>query len=61
MQNYKYEEKPLINQTIKRLKGDEYKDFYRLRLKSYRVFYKKEFDSLIILILRVDDRKDIYK
>lgn len=56
-----YEKQLLINQTIKKLKGDEYKDVFRLRLRSYRVFYKKINDELVILVLRVGDRKDIYK
>ncbi|MCZ6156122.1 hypothetical protein O6B72_04735 [Campylobacter ureolyticus] len=36
-----YKKQLLINQTIKKLKGDEYKDVFHLRLRSYRVFYKR--------------------
>ncbi|WP_408609400.1 type II toxin-antitoxin system RelE family toxin [Campylobacter ureolyticus] len=43
------------------MKGNEYKDVFRLKLRSYKVFYKKIYNELIILVLRVRDRKDIYK
>lgn len=58
---FEYENKLLKNQTIKKLKGDEYKDIYRIRIRSYRAFYKKIDNELIILIVRIDGRKDIYK
>ena len=53
-------EKELIKITkIKALQG-EYKGLYRLRLRTYRLIYEKKNDKLIILVLRVSHRKDIY-
>ncbi|QQY36546.1 type II toxin-antitoxin system RelE family toxin [Campylobacter ureolyticus] len=57
----KHEKRLIINQTVKKIKGNEYKDVFRLKLRSYKVFYKKIYNELIILVLRVRDRKDIYK
>ncbi|MDN5051365.1 type II toxin-antitoxin system RelE/ParE family toxin [Aliarcobacter butzleri] len=54
-------EKELIKLTkIKALKG-EFKGLYRLKLRTYRVIYEKQGDKLIILVLRVSHRKDVYK
>lgn len=54
-------EKELIKLTkIKALQG-EFKGFYRLKLRTYRVIYEKQNDKLIILVLRVSHRKDVYK
>jgi len=53
-------EKELIKITkIKALQG-EYKGLYRLRLRTYRLIYEKKNYKLIILVLRVSHRKDIY-
>lgn len=54
------QEKELIKITkIKALQG-EYKGLYRLRLRTYRLIYEKQNDKLVILVLRVSHRKDIY-
>jgi mRNA interferase RelE/StbE len=54
-------EKELIKSTkIKALKG-EFKGLYRLRLRTYRVIYEKRNKRLVILVLRVSHRKDVYK
>lgn len=54
-------EKELMKLTkIKALKG-EYKGLYRLRLRTYRVIYEKQNDRLVILVLRVSHRKDVYR
>jgi mRNA interferase RelE/StbE len=54
-------EKELIKLTkIKALKG-EFKGLYRLRLRTYRVIYEKINNKLVILVLRVSHRKDVYK
>ncbi len=43
----------------KKLKGTE---FYRIRIGDYRVIYKiEEDDILLILVIRIGHRKDIYK
>lgn len=43
---------------IKQLKGPE--KFFRLRVGDYRVIYLIEGDRLVVLIVRVGDRKDVY-
>ncbi|MFW2601656.1 type II toxin-antitoxin system RelE family toxin [Aliarcobacter butzleri] len=54
-------EKELMKLTkIKALKG-EFKGLYRLKLRTYRVIYEKQGDNLIILVLRVSHRKDVYQ
>ena len=54
-------EKELIKLTkIKALKG-EFKGLYRLRLRTYRVIYEKINNKLVILVLRVSHRKNIYR
>ncbi|WP_391486599.1 type II toxin-antitoxin system RelE family toxin [Aliarcobacter butzleri] len=45
---------------IKALKG-EFKGLYRLKLRTYRVIYEKQGHKLIILVLRVSHRKDVYQ
>ena len=45
---------------IKSLKGD-WSGFYRLKLRTYRVIYAKEADKLIILVVRISHRKDVYE
>jgi mRNA interferase RelE/StbE len=54
-------EKELIKITkIKALQG-EFKGLFRLRLRTYRIIYEKQNDKLVILVLRVSHRKDVYK
>jgi len=43
----------------KKLKGRE--DFYRIRVGNYRVVYQVEDEVLLILIIRIGDRKEIYE
>ncbi|MFH1249878.1 MAG: type II toxin-antitoxin system RelE/ParE family toxin [bacterium] len=45
--------------NIKKLKG-KYQEYYRLRVGDYRVIYSQENDRLIILIIRIGHRKEIY-
>ena len=49
-----------LKNDIKPLKGT-LKQLFRLRIGSYRVIYKKEDDRLIILIIRIGHRKEIYE
>jgi mRNA interferase RelE/StbE len=35
-------------------------DYYRLRVGSYRVVFKKEDKGLLILVIRIGHRKEIY-
>jgi len=46
-------------QSCKKLKGRE--DFYRIRVGDYRVVYRIEDEVLLILIVRIGDRKEIYE
>jgi len=45
--------------NIKKLKG-KYRDYYRLRVGDYRVIYSRENARLIIIIIRIGHRKEIY-
>lgn len=36
------------------------KDYYRLRVGSYRVIYEKREDELIIIIIRIGHRRDVH-
>ncbi len=50
----------LMNQAkVKKLKG-EWKGFYRLRLRNYRVIYEKINDRLVIHIVRIAHRREVY-
>ena len=54
-------EKELMKLTkIKALQG-EFKGLYRLKLRTYRVIYEKIGNKLLILVLRVSHRKDVYR
>jgi len=48
-----------LKNNIKPLKGN-YSGLYRLRVGNYRVIYKMEKQKLIILIVRIGHRKEIY-
>jgi mRNA interferase RelE/StbE len=48
-----------VKNNIKKLGGIK-DDYYRLRVGNYRVIFKKEEKELIILIIRVGHRKEIY-
>lgn len=43
----------------RKLKGEE--AIYRVRKGNYRIIYQVENEKLIILVLKVGHRKDIYK
>ena len=45
---------------IKKLQGQK-EDLYRLKLRSYRVIYKKYDDRFVILVLHVTTREGAYK
>lgn len=55
-----YEKELIKLSKIKALKG-EFKGLYRLRLRTYRVIYEKINNKLVILVLRVSHRKDVYR
>jgi len=48
-----------LRNNIKKLKG-KLTNFYRLRVGNYRIIYSYEEGKMIILIVRVGHRKEIY-
>jgi mRNA interferase RelE/StbE len=61
-----------IDSAIRRLAGeprpqqaeklkDKRETFWRLRVGNWRIIYQIEDDRLIVLIVRVGNRKDIYR
>jgi mRNA interferase RelE/StbE len=54
-----YEIEMMKQSKIKKLQG-EWSGFYRLRLRDYRVIYEKINDQLVIHIIRVAHRKEVY-
>jgi mRNA interferase RelE/StbE len=52
-------EKLPLEGDVKKLKGKELQDLYRLRIGKFRVVYRTEAD--VIRILMIDTRGDVYK
>jgi mRNA interferase RelE/StbE len=50
---------PFFGQNIKKLKG-EFEGVYRYRIGRYRLFYKIDGGRIIVFILDVYDRKNLY-
>ena len=48
-----------LKNNIKSLKG-KHAGLYRLRVGNYRVIYKEDKDKLLILIIRVGHRREVY-
>lgn len=44
---------------VKKLEGEE--DLYRVRVGDYRIIYQIQDDKLIILVVKIGDRKEVYK
>ena len=51
---------PYYGPNIKRLKG-RYTDFYRFRIRDYRLFYTIDNKEIIIFIIAIKHRKDAYE
>jgi len=49
----------LPNTNITKLKGNN--SFHRVRSGSYRIVYEINNDKLVILVVKVGHRKDVYK
>jgi mRNA interferase RelE/StbE len=47
-----------LPQGVKKLTGT---DAYRIRIANYRVIYKIEDQELIVFVLKVAHRKDVYR
>lgn len=58
--NSEYEKSLMHSGKIKKLKGQK-EVLYRLKLRSYRVIYKKYDNKLVILVLHATTRKGAYK
>jgi len=58
--NSAYEQELLKTGKIKKLQGES-DILYRLKLRRYRVIYKKENDILVILVLSVKSREGSYR
>ena len=56
----RYETELIKSGRVKALSG-EWEGFFRLRLRSYRAIYKKYNETLVILVVRVAHRKDVYR
>ena len=49
----------VLKNNIKRLSGPK-EEYFRLWVGSYRIIFKKEEKELIIIIVRIGHRKEIY-
>jgi len=62
VQNFssEYEKNLISSGKIKKLQGQE-ETLHRLKLRSYRVIYKKFEDKLVILVVHITTREGAYK
>ena len=58
--SFAFEQELLRTGKIKKLQGMD-EELYRLKLRTYRVIYKKEEDRLIILVVSVKSRENSYR
>ena len=58
--SFEFEQELLRTGKIKKLQGMD-EELYRLKLRTYRVIYKKEEDRLIILVVSVKSRENSSK
>jgi len=49
----------LPDQTITKMKGNN--NFHKIRAGDYRIIYEIHDDKLVILVVKIGHRKDIYK
>ncbi len=49
----------VLKNNIKKLSGTK-NDYFRLRIGKYRVIFKKNQKQLIIIIVRIGHRKEVY-
>ena len=54
-----YENEMIKSSKVKKLKG-KWQGFFRLRLRNYRVIYEKIDNKLVIHIVRIAHRKEVY-
>jgi len=53
------QENPYEGSNVKALKGMS--GYYRLRVEDYRVIYELQDNNLVILVIDINHRKDVYK
>jgi len=51
---------PFFGPNIKKLKG-EFEGYYRFRIGKYRLFYTIDKQKVIVFILEIAQRKDVYR
>ena len=49
-----------LKNNIKRLNGDD-QDLFRLRVGRFRIIFKKNEAELLVLIVRIGHRRDVYQ
>jgi mRNA interferase RelE/StbE len=55
-----YESRLVKSGRVKRLKG-EWKGYSRLKLRAFRVIYKRHEESLVVFVVRASHRTDAYR
>ena len=50
---------PFVNRNVKRLRGTH--DLLRLRVGNYRIVFSVEEDRMMIMVIDIDNRGDVYK
>ena len=55
-----YESRLVKSGHVKRLKG-EWKGFSRLKLRTFRVIYKRHEETLVVFVVRASHRTDAYR
>jgi len=53
-------ENPYFGPNIKRLR-DPLSDFYRYRIGNYRLFYSIDEDEIVVIVVKLQHRKDAYR
>lgn len=48
-------------QGCKSLKGKRFKGLFRIRSGNYRIVYQVQDERLVVLIVKIGDRKDVYE
>lgn len=49
------------NPYVNAIKVREIKDVWRVRVGDYRILYRIENNRMVILVVRIDHRKQVYK
>ncbi|WP_416340534.1 type II toxin-antitoxin system RelE family toxin [Proteiniphilum sp.] len=53
------QQNPYGSSNVKALKGMS--GYYRLRVANYRVIYELQDENLVILVIDINHRKDVYR